>query len=134
MERGQHLTPDMILLFLSQRFDTVGPFDDPSREIPIGWLRPGEGNYDYSPAPRPEDESLEMTILHDACNVLFEIPNQELTTSQGSLGTVKRVAARINEWQVRVIYWDIDEDKEMARRVVAVPGSLDAELTWGSDS
>lgn len=130
MQQGQYLTPDTILLFLSQKFETVGPFVDPHQEIPIGWLRPGEGNYVYSPVPRREDKSLEMTLLHDACNALFEIPNQDLTTSQGLLGTVKKVAQRFNEWEARVVYWDIEEDREMARRVVALPGSLDAQLIW----
>lgn len=131
MEQGEYLKPDMILLVLSQKFEIVGPFDDPRQETPIGWLRPGEGNYIFSPVPRHTDESLEMTFLLDACNALFEIPNLDLTTWQGSLGTVKKVAQRINEWGVRVIYWDIQEDREMARLVIAVPGSLNAELTWG---
>jgi hypothetical protein len=88
--------------------------------------------YKFTPFPVLEDEEFENKLILASAARLFESPPVDLVTSNGLRGTPRKVAARINDSQVRVIYWDIQEDREMARRVIAVPGTFGAELNWGT--
>ena len=130
MDQAQYLTHDVILLILSQKDEINGPFTDVRKEVPAGWLRIIDGEYKFMPLQIRKDEELSIEmLLRTAHKVLLE-PKKELTTQNGLPGAIKKVAQRFNEWGVRIIYWDIEDEREMARRVIAVAGSLGGNLIW----
>lgn len=130
MDRVQYLKIDTILLYLSQPFEINGPLAEPQRQLCFGYLLRADNSFTFTPFPISEDEQFENKLILASAAKLFEPPPVDLVTWEGFLGTAKKVAARINDWQVRMIYWDLKEDREMARRVLASAGTLDAKLTW----
>ena len=131
MDQAQYIAPDVILLFLSQKYEINGPFAEEKKEVPVGWLQINDGEYKFVPIQIREDEELSTQMLLKTAQQVLATPDRDLTTQNGVPGAIKKVAQRFNEWGVRIIYWDIEDDREMARRVIAVAGSLSGNLMWG---
>ena len=132
MQRGNYFEPDVVLLYLSQPFELEGPFDTSTKEIPLGWLEYVQGKYEFVQEPTKEEESLQHRTLVNTASAALEKRLDKFTLWEGfPAEDAVVIARRFNENEVRLIYWDIDVDKEMARRIIALSGTRMGKIVSG---
>lgn len=126
------MTPNALMLYLSQKFEPGDFSGDPKRELFLGWMQPKDGQYVFTPVQR-DDETAENKIMINNVNLELARPEtmHNLNGQNQTPWAIKKLAPQINEWTFRVVYWDMEEGRIIMRMIIALAGTLDVSISWG---